>query len=612
MLALGVHGDLVHRARAVERVEGDQVVELVRADLLQRLPHPLGLELEHARGVTPGEHLVGGRVIERQRGHVRALAAGALDDVQRVLDHVEVAQPEEVHLEDADLADRVHRELGHGAELALPALVHPRVGELQRHDVGQRAVGDHHRGGVDRGVAHDPLEALGDLHDLPRLRLLVTRLAQRLAALQAFLERRRAAHDRVRDQLRQAVADAVVEAQHAGRVAGGLAGEHLAEGHDLGDRLAPVLVRHVAHHALAPADREVDVDVRHRHPLGVQEALEQEVVAERVHVGDRQAVGHDRPRRRAAAGADGDAVLLGELDEVPHDQEVGVEAHAVDHVELDVHPFQRLGRRRVAVAEPQTLGHPFAQVLPLAAPVGRLEPRDQLLAQLQLDLAAFGDLDRAGDRLRPLREGRHHLGGVPQVELVRFEAQLRGLDRALRLHAQQGRVVVVVLSPQVVDVAGPHQAPAHLAGDLDDPLVALVLGGEAVLLHLEVHVLLAEHPHQLPRVGAGVVHAVLEQPLAEARGQASGERDHALAVALELAEVDGRLAPLQAFQEARRGELDEVAVALVRGGQQRQVVALHPRLGGGPRGRPRSRSHSRRSASGSASCRPCRGPRRRS
>ncbi len=43
-------------------------------------------------------------------------------------------------------------------------------------------------------------------------------------------------------------------------------------------------------------------------------------------------------------------------------------------------------------------------------------------------------------------------------------------------------------------------------------------------------------------------------------------------------EVDGRLAALQAFEEARRGELDEVAVAGVVGGQQRQVVALDPAL----------------------------------
>ncbi len=519
-------------------------------------------------------------VVERQRCHVRALAAGALDDVERVLDHVEVAQAQEVHLEQADLLDRLHRELRDRAEHALAVLVGAGVGELQRHDVGQRPVGDHDRGGVDRGVAHDPLQALRDVDDLLRGRVLVARLAQRLAVLQAFLERGRAAHDRIGDQLREAIAHAVVEAEHARRVARGGAREHLAEGDDLRDRLAPVLVGDVAHHALAPAHREVDVDVRHRHALGVQEALEQQVVAQRVDIGDRQAVGHDRAGRRAAPGSHGDAVLLRELDEVPDDQEVGVEAHAVDHVELHLHALDRGRRRRVAVAQAQALLHALAQVGALVARVGRGVAGDQLLAELDLHRAALGDLERAGDRLGPLGERARHFLAVAQVELVRVERQLRRRDRALGLHAQQRRVVVVVLAAQVVHVAGADEAAAELARDPDDPLVALVLWGEPVLLHLEVHVLRPEHAQQVVGVGARLLLAVVEQPLAEARGQAARERDHALRVALDLLEVDGRLAALQPLQEAGRGELDEVAVAGVVGGQQRQVVALDLAGGG--------------------------------
>ncbi len=44
------------------------------------------------------------------------------------------------------------------------------LGELQRDDLVERPVGDHHRGGVDRVVADDPLEALGDVDDPLRRR----------------------------------------------------------------------------------------------------------------------------------------------------------------------------------------------------------------------------------------------------------------------------------------------------------------------------------------------------------------------------------------------------------------------------------------------------------
>ena len=373
-LAPRVRRDLVHGARAVQRDERDEVVELRRLDLPQGALHALGLELEHADRVAGGHHLVGLLVVEREPRHVGPLAGRALDDVQRVLDDVEVAQAEEVHLQQAELLDRLHRELRDELVVALPvavAVARARVGELERDDVRERLARDHDRRGVDRGVADDPLEAARDVDDLLRRAVRVVGAAQRLARLEAVVERRRAALLRVRDELREAVADAVVVAEHAGGVARGRAREHPAEGDDLRDRVAAVLLGHVAHHAVAAADGEVDVDVRHRHALGVEEALEQQVVAQRVDVGDPQAVGDDRAGGAAAARADGDAVVLRPLDEVPDDQEVGVEAHPVDDAELHLRALDRGGRDRVAVAGAQALLDARAQVGALVLALGR-------------------------------------------------------------------------------------------------------------------------------------------------------------------------------------------------------------------------------------------------
>ena len=83
----------------------------------------------------------------------------------------------------------------------------------------------------------------------------------------------------------------------------------LPEGDDLRDapaRRAPgavVLLGDVADHLVAPAHAEVDVDVRHRDALGVQEALEDDVVLDRIDAGDAEAVGDEAARRRAAARA---------------------------------------------------------------------------------------------------------------------------------------------------------------------------------------------------------------------------------------------------------------------------------------------------------------------
>ena len=64
---------------------------------------------------------------------------------------------------------------------------------------------------------------------------------------------------------------------------------HGAEGDDLRDVLAPVLLGDVIDDLAAAVHAEVDVDVGHGDALGIQEALEEQLVLQRIDVGDAQA-----------------------------------------------------------------------------------------------------------------------------------------------------------------------------------------------------------------------------------------------------------------------------------------------------------------------------------
>ena len=185
----------------------------VGRDLAQRLAHALRLELEDADRVAAGEHLEGLGVVERDRLDVDLDPARAADDLDRVLDHVEVAQAEEVHLQQADLLDRAHRVLGDDLVLALGLAVRPRSRPARRGPrraaAGRsRAAGGRRSPPRRRGSSccgRSP-RAPGDVDDLARVALGVVGLAQLLARLQALVEARAAAHDRLRDQLRDPVA----------------------------------------------------------------------------------------------------------------------------------------------------------------------------------------------------------------------------------------------------------------------------------------------------------------------------------------------------------------------------------------------------------------------
>ena len=84
----------------------------------------------------------------------------------------------------------------------------------------------------------------------------------------------------------------------------------------------PYLRGDVLDHFAAAALAEIDVDIRQRDALGIQEALENQVVRDRIDVGDAQAVGDEAAGGGAAAGADRNALFARVADEVPDDQEV--------------------------------------------------------------------------------------------------------------------------------------------------------------------------------------------------------------------------------------------------------------------------------------------------
>ncbi len=280
----------------------------------------------NVRGVVEGD------VVEVDRD-----AALGPDEVDGLAEDRQVREAEEVELEEAQRLHAVHLVLGH-ERVRVRRL-------LERHELGQRLAADDDPGGVGRGVAGDALELLGEADEPAHLGIRVDHLAERRRRLERLLE---PDAELVRDGLGDPVDLAVADAQDPADVADRRPGEHRAERDDLGDVVRAVLARDVGDHLVAPAVLEVDVDVGHRHAVGVEEALERQLVADRVDRRDPQRVRDDRARRAAAAGRR-DALLAGEADEVGHDEEVAGVAHRDDDAELVVEARLEL-RRHLAVA----------------------------------------------------------------------------------------------------------------------------------------------------------------------------------------------------------------------------------------------------------------------
>ena len=558
VLAGRVHRDVAHRTRAVEGHERDEVLELGRLHLAERFAHPRRLELEHARRVAAGEHRVALRVVERKGADV-----DSADEVDRLVDDVEVPQPEKVHLQEPEVDDVVHADLRH----------HLRVGALllQRNDLDERLRADDDTRGMDRVGARQAFERAGEVDDLLGHRVGVDGLAQLRTGLECRLER---LPRPFRHELRDAVDDAVRDVEDAAGVTNRRARRHGREGDDLRDAVAPVLLGDVVDDAVAAGDREVDVHVRQVLARRVQEALEEQAVAHRVDVGDLEAVRGDRAGGRPTSWPDADSVLLREVDEVPDDQEVVGEAHLLDRLELEAKAFRQL-RRRLPVALGEPLLAELDEVVERVAPLGDREGRQQDPPELDLDRAALRDLQRPRHRLLEAGEVACHLLRGLEEELVRVESPVRRvLQRVARLDAEERLVRERVLGVQVVDVTGRHEREAGLLREGDEAGVDLLLLGEAGVLQLDVRRVASEDLDEAVEIRVRVLRPALRERPRHSPRQTARERHDPARVSLEELPVDARLVVV-ALEVAERGELDEVGVALVRLGEEREMrVAL--------------------------------------
>ena len=274
-----------------------------------------------------GQQFVCRDVVEGQVVTVDFDAPIFLDHLDRVVDHREGAQAEEVHFQKAHAFHVVHRVLGD----------HFVLGALgQRHDVVQGLGRDYHPGGVHRGMPRQTLQPLRRVDQARHPGVAFLDLTQSRLLFHGVVERHVQA---IRYQLGDAVHLVVRHVHGAPHVAQNTLGQHAAEGDDLGDVFGAVFLGDVADHLVASFHTEVDVDVGHGDAFGIQEALEQQVVAKRIDVGDAQRVGDQAAGHRSSPRPHRDVVLAGIPDEVPDDQEVSRIPGVADDAEFHVEPL---------------------------------------------------------------------------------------------------------------------------------------------------------------------------------------------------------------------------------------------------------------------------------
>ena len=185
LLAVDELGNVVHGARAVEGIHGNQVFETGGMQLDEILLHACRLKLESARCLSLAIQFIRLGVVDGDILDIDVHAMVKFDIGQSLLDDREVFQAQEVHLDQASAFN--HAALVLCDDDALTITVGSRA---HRNPVGNIVAADDHAARVYTRVADTALQLLGKTDGFTHSRVLVVEFGTEVVeAFQAILDR---------------------------------------------------------------------------------------------------------------------------------------------------------------------------------------------------------------------------------------------------------------------------------------------------------------------------------------------------------------------------------------------------------------------------------------
>ena len=424
-----------HRARAEQGDVDDEVVELPGRHLADQLPLARGFDLEAAQGVGAADQLIGGFVVERDGVEVDAAVLG---DVVRACPvracrvgagghHLGFGGVEPDDFPDGEGHGALHPdaqdiefEHAHGVHVVFVELAHGQAQSAGLHGraVQQGGIAQDDPAGVHGDMAGQPVQPFCEVHQ--QVQLLVFAEVALLHPAGEFLqlgllhEGFAEVPGRETPQLLGDVTDlAVVHAQGQAGVAHGTASAVAVLHAHQRDAFGAEALKDLPVDVVPFGAFDVDVDVRQGGAVPGEEAFEDEVVLQRVHLADVDQVVDQAGGARTAGGRP-DPHVQDHPGNLGDGQEVGGEAQAVD--------------------DPQFVLQPRAQFLGGFAGDPREPPADAGLAALgQLGERVAGDADYGGFRdhgLLPAHVG-HRIHPAAVRERLGLGHQLLEVRRAV-------------------------------------------------------------------------------------------------------------------------------------------------------------------------------------
>lgn len=266
MLPADIGRDIGEGSRAIERDHNDDILEGVRLQLFQILPHPGRFELEYSGRVAVSEYLEHFPVLIADLEQIDADIMIILHNLEATVDDRKVPESEEVHLQQSQIFKRILRKLRYSHRVVFRRML--KAAEI-RHLLGS----DDNRTGVHSKLTDRSFEPDCIVNDL----LVLFRREIELLEFSALIECIADLDSRLRrDELRDVVHLREGDTERPSDILDGSSRGHRSESAYLGHMILTVFIPDILKYERAPFIREIDVDIRHRYSRRIQEPFEKQ------------------------------------------------------------------------------------------------------------------------------------------------------------------------------------------------------------------------------------------------------------------------------------------------------------------------------------------------
>src|SRR5699024_3781354 len=506
VVPVGVH---THRSWSVQRQRCHNILKAGWLHALEEFLHAAGVQLEHAEGVTTGKQVIDLRylrVIGVQVLEVEVNATVFLDIGQRVTNDGEVTQTQKVHLQQANGFTRGIVPAGDirtiGRALPHRDVVHQPHG---RHNDGTR---------VHASLADYALKTTGGVINLFNIRVGFHHMADfRCLRVTLMLwvgntcQRNILRHHRWWQRAVDPVSHLETRQAkvHLRGVFNCLLGLDRTEGNNLSNLVFAPALRRVLDHLTATAVIGVNIDIGIGGTIWVTKALKQQVVFNRVYIGNGQGISHQCTSGRTTAGSYPDTNGSGVLNNLGNDQEVGRVALHINDGDfilrtLDVFLWDFLAVKPVFetfhhfAGQPRRRGMTFRHICHRHAVVGMFFPQRVVgfhaLGNPQGVIAAIWN--HVVPQLTHLFRSFNVVARTVELEAVGIHQGLTGL------HAQHRLVRWCLGFQHVVAVVGYQRWQVKLAADFQQAVTRALFDVQSVVHQLEEVIVAAVNvlPHR--------------------------------------------------------------------------------------------------------------------